>query len=79
MSMEKDDYKRIADNIRLALQGRLASCLNDDNPTDCPFHDIRHLPKEDRGAWLGSKSDDQVIALFKYHVKCLDRKNHPDL
>ena len=63
-----------SNHVRVAMQGRILRCPLGDNPEDCPLHAIRLLPVEKRVAWLDSKSDEEVIALFSYHVGCLDEK-----
>ena len=60
--------------IRTAMHGRILRCSMGDNPTDCPLHEIRKLPVEERIAWLDSKSDDELMGLFQYHVRCLGEK-----
>jgi len=70
--------KGIPDYVRVAMHGRILRCPLGDNPEDCPLHAIRLLPIEKRIAWLDSKSDEEVIALFSYHVSCLDEKSVGD-
>jgi hypothetical protein len=60
--------------VRVAMHGRLLRCAMGGNPLDCPLHDIRLLPFEDRLAWLDAKSDFELTVLFGYHVQCLEHK-----
>lgn len=59
---------------RLALHGRVLRCPVEDNPTDCPLHEIRLLPVESRIEWLNGKTEEQIDALYGYHIRCMDRK-----
>jgi hypothetical protein len=59
---------------RYAMHGRILRCPLGDNPEDCPLHDIRLLPVDERIVWLESKSDDEVDALYCHHLHCLDKK-----
>jgi hypothetical protein len=63
-----------AQTARLAMHGRILRCPVDNNPDDCPLHTVRQLPIEKRIAWLKSKSDDEVVALYAQHIDCLDEK-----
>lgn len=57
---------------RYAIHGRILRCPMGDNPADCPLYEIRLLPVEERIAWLESKTDDEVEALYSFHLRCLD-------
>lgn len=59
---------------RLALHGRILRCPVAENPKDCPLYEIRLLPIEKRIEWLNSKSEEQVEALYSYHIRCMDKK-----
>lgn len=59
---------------RYAMHGRILRCPLGDNPADCPLCEIRLLPVEERIAWLESKTDDEVEALYSFHLRCLDKK-----
>lgn len=75
MDKEFTDQKANAvEEARIAMSGRLLRCPLGDNPEDCPLYDIRKLPIEERVAWLQSKTDDEVVALFQQHVQCLKYK-----
>ena len=63
-----------AKEARFAMYGRLLRCPVGDNPEDCPLHEIRKLPMEERLLWLEAKSDDEVITLYQQHIDCLARK-----
>lgn len=66
--------KDLAEEARFALHGRILRCPLGGNPCDCPLHDLRELPLEDRIAWLESKSDEEVIELYHLHNQCLECK-----
>ena len=59
---------------RLAMHGRILRCPVQNNPEDCPLHTVRQLPVEQRIAWLDERSDEEVVALFRQHIDCLDLK-----
>ncbi len=60
--------------VRLAMHGRILRCSLGGNPKECPLHEIRQRSIEERIVWLDSKSEEEVEALFSYHLKCLDEK-----
>jgi hypothetical protein len=62
------------DEARLAMHGRLLRCPIGDNPEDCPLHEIRKRPVEERLAWLESKTNKQVVELYQQHKDCLNTK-----
>ena len=62
------------EEARLALYGRILRCPVDDNPEDCPLHEIRKWPVEDRLVWIESKTDEEVLELYNYHTNCLEQK-----
>ena len=64
----------LVEEAKLALHGRILRCPLGGNPEDCPLHEIRKLPLEDRINWLESNTDEEVIALYEQHSKCLQRK-----
>lgn len=59
---------------RRVMHGRLFRCLIGENPIDCPLHEVRLMPVEDRLIWLGSQTDEEVEALFHNHIHCLREK-----
>ena len=63
-----------AEAARIALSGRLLRCPLGNNPADCPLHDVRQMPVEERITWLESLSNDEVIAFYLQHVRCLKSK-----
>ena len=63
------------DEAWIALHGRILRCPLGDNPEDCPLHDIRKMPVEDRLTWLNSKTDEEIRVLLEYHIDCLERKS----
>ena len=63
---------------RFAMHGRILRCPLGDNPPDCPLYEIRQLPVEERIVWLESKADEEVDALYGFHLRCLDKKYAAD-
>ena len=63
------------EKARMGMQGRILRCpLGDDNPEDCPLHEVRTWPMENRLAWLDAKTDEEVVELFILHTTCLEHK-----
>ncbi len=62
--------------VRVAMHGRILRCPLGGNPADCPLHEIRLLPVEERLKWLDSKTDFELTVLFGYHIKCLEVKKN---
>ncbi|MCF7817015.1 MAG: hypothetical protein K9M54_03970 [Kiritimatiellales bacterium] len=69
---EADD--QIIEEARLALHGRILRCPLGENPNDCPLHDLRLKPIEERLAWLEARPDPEVVELYIQHVMCMKRK-----
>lgn len=69
---EADD--QIVEEARMALHGRILRCPLGKNPEDCPLHELRLKPIEERVAWLESKTDGEVVELYIQHVMCMKRK-----
>lgn len=57
------------------MYGRILRCPLGGNPSDCPLCEIRQMSLSDRIIWLDSKSDEEVTALYGYHVRCLAAKD----
>jgi hypothetical protein len=55
----------------IAMHGRILRCPLGNNPKDCPLHEIRKLPVEERLTWLNSKTSEEVQQLFRQHLECL--------
>jgi hypothetical protein len=64
----------LVDEARFALHGRILRCPLGGNPIECPLHDIRKLPMEDRVAWLEAQPDEEVVELYHLHNACLECK-----
>ncbi len=62
------------EETRMAMHGRILRCPLGGNPEDCPLHEVRTWPVENRLIWLESKSDAEVVDLYKIHTNCLERK-----
>ena len=64
-----------SEEARLALYGRVLHCSEEEeNPEDCPLHELRQLPVEERMTWLESRTDEDVEAIFRYHLQCSTNK-----
>lgn len=60
-----------SEEARLALCGRVLRCSEEEgNPEDCPLHELRQLPVAERMVWLESRTDEDVEAIFRYHLQC---------
>ena len=59
---------------RIYMQARLLRCPLGNNPDNCPLHDIRLLPMDQRYDWLDRQSDDDVLQLFQHHNECVKRR-----
>jgi len=72
--MKKEDLS--ASDARIGMHGRILRCPvgDNDNPPDCPLHEVRKWPLEERIAWLNSKSNAAIIELYACHINCLEHK-----
>lgn len=70
--MELDSV--IVEEARIGMHARILRCPVSDNPKDCPLHEVRKWPMEQRLDWLNSKSDEAVVALFQRHIHCMETK-----
>ncbi len=61
----------LVEEAKFALHGRILRCPLGGNPEDCPMHELRKLPVEDRIAWLNSQTDEDLIFLYQQHNQCL--------
>jgi len=61
----------LVEEAKFALHGRILRCPLGGNPEDCPMHELRKLPVEDRIAWLNSQTDEELIFLYEQHNQCL--------
>lgn len=66
--------KDLVEEARFALHGRILRCPLGGNPIECPLHELRILPVEERVLWLESQSDDEVVELYQLHNACLECK-----
>lgn len=64
----------IVEEARIGMHARILRCPLGGNPQDCPLHEIRLRPVEDRIAWLNGLSDAEVVATFDRHKDCLENK-----
>ena len=66
--------KDLAVEARFALHGRILRCPLGGNPIECPLHEVRKMPMEERVTWLESQSDEEVVELYHLHNACLECK-----
>ena len=64
----------LVEEAKFALHGRVLRCPLGGNPEDCPMHEIRKLPVEERFAWLESQTSEAMISLYEQHNQCLECK-----
>lgn len=62
------------EEARMGMHGRILRCPLGGNPEDCPLHEVRKWPVEERIAWLVSRTDQEVVELYNYHINCLEQK-----
>jgi hypothetical protein len=70
MGKEKTDIEE----ARAGMHGRILRCPAGENPKDCPLHEVRKWPIEERLVWLDAKTDEDVLEMYNYHINCLERK-----
>ena len=70
MGKQKTDIEE----ARAAMHGRILRCPVGENPKDCPLHEIRKRPIEERLVWLAAKTEEEVLEMYSYHINCLERK-----
>ena len=61
------------------LAGCPHSLILESNPRDCPLHEIRAKPLEDRLEWARNRDPAVVERILEYHGWCLARKTVEDL
>lgn len=64
----------IIEEARIAMHGRLLRCPLGGNPENCPLHEIRKMPLEERLVWLEEKTNAEVVELYRQHSECLEYK-----
>ena len=64
----------LVEEAKYALHGRVLRCPLGGNPRDCPLHELRKLPLEERMDWLETQTDEELIALYEQHNACLECK-----
>ena len=64
----------IIEEARMGMHGRILRCPLGGNPEDCPLHDVRTWPMEERVVWLESSTNQEVVKLYNYHINCLEEK-----
>lgn len=70
-SSTQDD---LASLIAYAFGLCMACPWNQDNPPDCPLHELRLLPYAHRLAWIKACTREQLLALCQHHCACLRSK-----
>lgn len=54
------------------MQSLSVACpVDQDNPCDCPFSNIRHLSLKARLKWVNTLSPEVMDGLQQFHVGCL--------
>jgi hypothetical protein len=54
------------------IVGLAVACpLNQDNPVDCPLHELRSKSFHERLTWINSLDDDHLKRLASHHCSCL--------
>ncbi len=66
----------LIEEAQVEMHARILRCPIGDNPKECPLHEVRKWPLEDRLAWLHKKSDEEIIDLYAHHTDCLEFKIH---
>lgn len=64
----------IIEEARIGMHGRILRCPLGGNPEDCPLHEVRKWPVEERIAWLESRTNEEIVELYAYHTNCLEHK-----
>ena len=64
----------LIEEAQIEMHARILRCPVGDNPEDCPLHEIRKWPLEERLAWLHQKNDEEIIALYTRHINCFEFK-----
>lgn len=59
------------EDARFAMHARILRCPLGGNPSDCPLHDVRKLPVNERIEWLEARRDEEVVDLYRRHTACL--------
>ena len=56
------------------LVGLAMTCpLGQDNPVDCPLHEIRELSLAERFKWVKARTRDEAQNILSYHTHCCPR------
>jgi hypothetical protein len=66
----KDRQALIAYVVGLAV----ACPINQDNPVDCPLHELRSQSFQDRLKWVKALDDESLYLLAQHHCSCLAAK-----
>jgi hypothetical protein len=57
------------------IVGLAVACpMNQDNPSQCPFHEWRQKSMNERYTWINSLSDGELRRLANHHCSCLATK-----
>jgi hypothetical protein len=62
------------EEARVGMHARILRCPLGDNPEDCPLHEVRTWPMEERLAWLNDMTDEEIVELYDLHIDCLEFK-----
>jgi hypothetical protein len=70
----KDPSRRRISEERYALYTDAIQCpRKESNPDECPLHELRLLPYEQRFATIDKMSEEEVRRLYQHHQECLNR------
>lgn len=61
-------------SLRSYIFGLAMACPVAGNPGDCPLHEIRNLPVQQKAAWAESLTREECLEIFNYHCACYDLK-----
>ena len=58
---------------RAMMAGLTMECpYHGGNPEDCPLHEIRLMPRQERVQWVAQLSDETCLNIYQQHLFCLD-------
>ena len=63
------------ENVRLQLFVLTVKCpFSNDNPRDCPLHEIRRQSLSIRSTWVNEMRDEEIQSIYHVHVACLKER-----
>ena len=64
----------VIEEARIGMHARILRCPLGGNPEDCPLHNVREWPMAERLVWVESKTDTEIVNLYRLHSDCLEYK-----